>query len=221
MNTRSSQPVRGFTLLEIILSMSILALLSLSVYAIVNSSIGASRTAMEEQLGTRRLDAFLSVMRDAFLNLPPQGTVALEIAKIPGGETEQRLLLGKVQGILGMQSLAGGTAVFAARPRSDGTRTITFLRIPPNSDDRKSGEALAATGIPLLPKIRKPRWTFFQNGNWLEEYPTGSPRPQLVRFEGDLDGIPDPVQAIFYVPPLAGSQAQGIAPPAPSPSPGS
>jgi len=46
-NTRSSQRVRGFTLLEIILSMSILALLSLSVYAIVNSSIGASRTAME------------------------------------------------------------------------------------------------------------------------------------------------------------------------------
>ena len=98
--------------------MSILALLSLSVYSIVNSSIGASRTAMEEQLGSRRLDAFLGVMRDAFLNLPPQGTVALEIVKIPGGETEQRLLLGKVQGILGMPSLAGGTAVFAARPRA-------------------------------------------------------------------------------------------------------
>lgn len=199
--------------------MSILALLSLSVYAIVNSSISASRTAMEEQLRSRRLDAFLGVMRDAFLNLPPQGTVALEIARIPGGETEARLLLGRAQGVLGMPSLAGGTAVIAARPRSDGTRTLTFLRIPPNSDGLQSAAALAAPGIPLLPKTRKPRWTFFRDGNWAEEYPPGSPRPQLVRLEVDLDGIPDPVEAIFYVPPLAGSQPQAAAAPTPAPSP--
>jgi len=215
---RRSNRRGGFTLLEIVLSMGILALLSLSIYAIVNSSIAASRASMEQQLGVRRLDAFLAVMRDTFLNLPPQGTVALEIAKLPGGETEPRLLLGKVQGILGMPSLAGGTAVIAARPRSDGTRTLTFLRIPPNSDARQSEAVMASPGIPLLPKILRPRWTFFQNGSWLEEYPPGSPRPQLVRFEGDLDGIPDPVEAIFYVPPLAVSQAEAP-PPSPSPSP--
>jgi len=37
---------RGFTLLEVVLSMGILALLAGSIYAISNSAITASRTAM-------------------------------------------------------------------------------------------------------------------------------------------------------------------------------
>lgn len=208
----------GFTLLEVILSMGILALLSASVYAIVSASIGSSRTAMEQQLAVRRLDAFLSVTRDTFLNLPPQSTFAYEIGKTSGGQPEPRLLLTKVQGILGMPSLAGGTAVLAARPRSDGTRTITLLRIPPHATEQEQKDALASTGIPLLPKIRNPQWSFFQGGGWRQEWPSGSPRPELVMLEGDLDGIPDPIQAIFYVPPLA-LAAQPAPQSAPSPSP--
>jgi prepilin-type N-terminal cleavage/methylation domain-containing protein len=221
MRTRRHVRQSGFTLLEVILSMGILALLSASVYAIVSSSIGASRAAMEEQLAIRRLDAFLRVMRDTFLNLPAQGTVAFEAGKARGGEPEPRLLLGQVQGIFGMPSLAGGTAVLAARPRADGTRTITLLRIPAHATEREQEAALAATGIPLLPKIRQPRWSFFQGGAWREEWPPGSPRPSLVRFEGELEGLPDPVDAVFYIPPLtAPAQQQPVAgSPSPSPSP--
>jgi len=208
--TRQRHP-DGFTLLEVILSMGILALLSASVYAIVSASISSSRTAMEEQLAVRRLDAFLRVTRDTFLNLPPQSTVAYEVGKAVGGQPEPRLLLTQVQGILGMPSLAGGTAVLAAKPRADGTRTITLLRIPPHATEREQQSALSSIGIPLLPKIRNPRWSFMAgiaaNGTpeWKEEWPTGSPRPQLIRFEGDLEGIPDPVEAIFYLPPLTSS----------------
>jgi len=192
----------GFTLLEVILSMGILALLSASVYAIVSASIGSSRTAMEQQLAVRRLDSFLRVTRDTFLNLPPQSTVSYEVGKSAGGQPEPRLLLTKVQGILGMPSLAGGKAVLAARPRSDGTRTITLLRIPPHATKQEQEAALSSKGIPLLPKIRNPRWSFFQGGAWRQEWPTGSPRPELIMLEGDLDGIPDPVEAVFYVPQL-------------------
>lgn len=215
------KPIRqlhGFTLLEVILSMGILTLLSASVYAIVSASIGSSRTAMEQQLAVRRLDAFLNVTRDTFLNLPPQSTVAYQIGKASGGQPEPQLLLTQVQGILGMPSLAGGTAVLAARPRSDGTRNITLLRIPPHATEEEQKEAFSSRGIPLLPKIRNPRWSFFQGGTWHQEWPTGSPRPELVMLEGDLDGIPDPIQAIFYVPPLTAA-AQQPPPSAPSPSP--
>lgn len=210
----------GFTLLEVILSMGILALLSASVYAIVSASIGSSRTAMEQQLAVRRLDAFLRISRDTFLNLPPQSTVSYVIAKAAGGQPEPRLLLTKVQGILGMPSLAGGTAVLAARPRSDGTRTITLIRIPPNANEREEEAALSSSGIPLLTKIRNPRWSFYQGGAWHQEWPNGSPRPELIMLEGELDGIPDPVEAVFYVPQLiAPSQPTAQASPAPVPSP--
>ena len=196
----------AFTLLEVILSMAILAMLAASVYAITNSSISAARSAMDQQLVLRRLDAFLRVTRNAFLNLPGQGTVSLQIGKGKGGESEPRLILGKVQGIFGMPSLGGASLMLAAKARSDGTRTICMVRIPARLSDRELETALDAPGIPLLPNVRKPRWSFSQGDKWKEEWPVGSPRPQLVRLHLELDEIPDPVEAIFYVPPVAASQ---------------
>ena len=215
---------RAFTLLEVVLSMGILALLAASVYAIASSSIGASRIAMDQQLILRRVDSFLRVTRDAFLNIPGQGSVYLQIAKAKGGEAEPQLVLGKVQGLFGMPSLGGGSLVLAARPKSDGTRTITLLRIPANANDRQVEASLAAPGVPLLPGVRKPRWSFFQNGEWTDEWPAGSPRPVMVRLHVEIDEIPDPVEAIFYVPPVVTPQTgpqtppPGI-PPQPSPKP--
>jgi len=205
----------AFTLLEVVLSMGILALLAASVYAIVNSSIGASRAAMDEQLTLRRLDAFLRVTRDAFLNLPATGTVTLESGKSQGGDAEQRLVLGRAQGIFGLPSLAGGSLVLSSRPKADGTRTITLLRIPANASDREREQALAAPGIPLLPKVRKPRWSFFQEGNWKEEWPAGNPRPSLVRLQMEVDELPDGVESIFYLPTLATQQPPATEQPPP------
>jgi prepilin-type N-terminal cleavage/methylation domain-containing protein len=211
----------AFTLLEVILSMAILALLAASVYAITSSSITAARTAMDQQLVMRRLDAFLRVTRSAFLNLPGQGTVALEIAKGIGGEAEPRLILGKVQGLFGLPSLGGGSLMLAAKARADGTRTICMVRIPAGLGDRELEVAKNARGIPLLPKTRKPRWSFMANPNsdgtpsWKEEWLAGSPRPRMVRLQFELDDLPDPVEAIFYIPPVAAPQAS----PTPAPTP--
>jgi prepilin-type N-terminal cleavage/methylation domain-containing protein len=209
---------RGFTLLEVVLSMGILALLAASVYAIASSSITASRTVMEQQLTLRRLDAFLRITRGALLNLPGQATVSLEMARGSGGDPEPRLTLGNVQGVFGLPSLGGGSLVLAAKPRADGTRTFTMLRIPARATDRELEAALAARGIPLLPKVRKPRWSFFADDNWKEEWPAGSPRPALVRLQLEIDGLPDPVEAIFYVPPVATPPATA-APSPKSPAP--
>ena len=70
--TISRKHPKGFTLLEVVISMTIMALLAGCVYAIVSSAISASQTTMTQQLILRRLDAFLRVTRDAFLNLPAQ-----------------------------------------------------------------------------------------------------------------------------------------------------
>jgi len=207
--------LKAFTLLEVILSMAIMALLAASVYAITSSSITAARTAMDQQLVLRRLDAFLRITRNAFLNLPGQGTVALEIGKGKGGAAEPRLILGKVQGLFGMPSLGGASLMLAAKARSDGTRTICMVRIPARLSDRELEVAMNAPGVPLLPKVRKPRWSFMAGVNgdgtpaWKEEWPAGggSPRPLLVRLQLEIDEIPDPVEAIFYVPPLPAPQA--------------
>lgn len=203
----------AFTLLEVILSMAILALLAASVYAITSSSITAARTTMDQQLVLRRLDAFLTVTRNAFVNLPAQGSVALEIGKDKGGGTEPRLILGRVQGIFGIASLGGGSLMLASKARADGTRTICMVTIPGGLSDRELEAAKSAPGIPLLPKARSPRWSFLSGNNadgtplWREELTAGNPRPKAVRLQLELDEIPDPVEAIFYLPPLNAPQS--------------
>ena len=201
----------GFTLLEVVISMMILALLAGAVYAVVSASITASQTAMSQQLTLRRLDAFLRVTREAFLNLPAEGTVTLQIGHSQNGSAEQDLVIGKPQQIFGLPSLAGGELVLAARPRPDGTRIITLLKIPANATDRERTEAFAAKGVPLLPHLRKPRWTFKftpQDEDWKEELPAGSAKPILVRLQTEIDDLPNPVEAIFYLPPVVAVPAE-------------
>jgi type II secretory pathway pseudopilin PulG len=192
----------AFTLLEVILSMGILALLAASVYAIVSSSISASRTAMEQQLSLRRLDSFLRATRDSFLNLPisTNSSLFLQFGKNSMGKPEPQLVLGNPLRAFGITSLGGGTLVLASRARSDGTRTITMLTLPPRRTDSQLEAAYASPGIPLLPRARKPTWSFWVNGEWKEELPEGSPRPNLIRLRMEIEELPDPVEAVFWVP---------------------
>ncbi len=191
--------------------MGILALLAGCVYAVVSASISASQTAMTQQLTLRRLNAFLRVTREAFLNLPAAGTVSLQIGRSQNGSPEQDLIISKPQAIFGLPSLAGGDLVLAARPRPDGTRTITLLTIPANATDRERTQAFASKGVPLLPHLRKPRWTFKLNKedkNWKEELPPGSAKPLLVRLQTEIDELPYPVEAIFYLPQLTATPSE-------------
>jgi prepilin-type N-terminal cleavage/methylation domain-containing protein len=209
------QSLRGFTLVEVVLAMGILALLATAVYAVTSSAIGASRSAMEQQLVLRRADAFLSVVRDALVNLPAEGSVSLEIGKSASGSPEQRLVLSKARNLFGLPSLGGGSLVLAARPMADGSRVLTLLRLSPGLRDDQREKALSARGVPLLPGVISPQWSFFSGGMWREEWPSGSPRPQLVRLKVHLREIPDPIETLFYLPPLGAPQG---AAPQPTPS---
>jgi prepilin-type N-terminal cleavage/methylation domain-containing protein len=199
-------PSGAFTLVEVVMAMGILALLATAVYSVTSSAIGASRAAMEQQLVLRRADAFLTVLRDALLNLPAEGSVSLEIGKNESGSTEPRLVLSKARNVFGLPSLAGGSLVIAARPMADGSRMMTMLRLPPGIRDDQREKSLSGRGVPLLPGVISPQWAFFLGGSWREELPPGSPRPQLARLRFQLRDLPDPLEALFYLPPLASTQ---------------
>ena len=209
-------PSSAFTLVEVVLAMGILALLATAVYAVTSSAIGASRAAMEQQLVLRRADAFISVIRDALLNLPAEGSVSLEIGKSASGSPEPRLVIAKARNLFGIPSLGGGSLVLAARPMADGSRVLTLLRLSPGLREDLRDKALSARGVPLLPGAISPQWSFFSGGAWKEEWPAGSPRPQLVRLKVQLREVPDTIETLFYLPPLGATQGT-----APQPTPSS
>lgn len=212
---------RGFTLFEVIMALMILGLLSGAVYSITSAAVESSKATITEQAGCRRVEAFARVMRDAFLNLPRDARVFLRAGKSSTGAPAQELVFAETSGTFGVASVAGGSLVLSARPRSDGTRVFSIIRVPANLQgndfDRMMGEG---PWIPLLPGVEKVTWSFFRQGKWQETWADGAGRPEAVRLSFEYADIPGtPLDFQFWLPPLAQPKPPDSNPSAPNPPP--
>jgi prepilin-type N-terminal cleavage/methylation domain-containing protein len=214
----------GFTLFEVILAMMILGLLTGAVYTITSASLESTKATITEHAGARRLEAFIRVTRDAFLNLPADARLFLRMGKSFSGAPVPELVFSETTGSFGVASLGGGSLILSAKPKADGTRTFSILLVPSNVQGSEYDRLMAdGAWIPLLPGVEKVAWSFWREGEWVDEWPEGSERPTLVRlcFEYiDLPGSALDLQ--FWIPPLAPPQeappSQGASP-TPQPSP--
>ena len=198
----------GFTLFEVIMALMILGLLSGAVYSISSAALEASKSVMAEQTSARRLEAFLRITREAFLNLPADASLCLRISKSSSGAPVPELVFAETSGTFGVPSLGGGSLILAARPRADGSRTFSILRVP-GELDASAMERLIAKGdwISLLPGVNRVAWFFFNGNEWVEEWPLGAGRPQLIRLQFSYDPMGGtPIEVQFWIPPLAAPQ---------------
>ena len=210
-----SAPTRrraGFTLFEVIMALMILGLLSGAVYSISMAALETSKSVMTEQSSARRLEAFLRITRDAFLNLPADANISLRMSQSSSGAPVPELVFAETSGTFGVPSLGGGSLILAARPRSDGSRTFSILRVPAEIDTATM-ERLVAKGdwTPLLQKVSRVKWFFFNGNDWSEEWPQGGGRPQLVRLQFSYDPMGGaPIDVQFWIPPLTPPQAPPV-----------
>ena len=209
---RISKRIGGFTLFEVILALMILGLISGAVYSISSAAMEATKATVSAQAGCRRLEAFLKLTRDAFVAIPADGQVFLRIGKSNRGSPVPEIVFREATGVFGIPSLGGGELVLGARPKSDGSRAFALIRVPAGLDGRE-GERFLASGpwITILPGVERVVWSFYEGGEWKEEWPEGSARPIAVRLQFDYQDLPgSPIDVQFWVPPLAAPQ---VAPP--------
>jgi len=211
----------AFTLFEVILALMILGLLSGAVYSITNAALESTKAAMNEQTGARRLEAFVRITRDAFLGLPSDARVFLRIGKSSTGAPVPELVFAETSGTFGIASLGGGSIVLSARPRADGTRAFSILRVPADVQGFEYDRLMSqGAWIPLLPGVEKVAWTFYKQGKWNDEWPEGAGRPESVRLSFEYIDLPGSVVDLqFWIPPLVPPQ-QAPPPNAPPGTPG-
>ena len=205
MNSRSPLKQSGFTLFEVILALMILGLISGAVYSISSASLEATKAVLSGQAGVRRLEAFLHVTRDAFLNLPAEGKVFLRMSKSNTGAPVPELVFQEASGVFGVSTLGTGSLVLAARPKADGSRTFSMLVVPGTLSDMERDRYMSqGAWISLLPKVERVVWNFYSAGEWKEEWPEGSPRPESVRLQFEYLEMPGSLIDIqFWIPQLA------------------
>ncbi len=220
---RTLKTCSAFTLFEVILSLMILALLTGAVYSITSAATETSMATLDEQVSVRRIEAFLKVTRDAFLNLPRDGKVQLRFSKSSTGAPVPEIIFEEAAGLFGIPSLGGGSLILAAKPRADGSRTMSLLRIPKDLhgeqlENLKSGNSW----IPLLPRVEKVKWSFFADGEWKEEWLPENGRPLAARLQLEyLDMAGSKIDCQFWIPPVTAVPQAAPKPPAPASSPSS
>jgi len=221
MNSRSPFRHAGFTLFEVILALMILGLISGAVYSISSASLEATKAVLSGQAGVRRLEAFLHVTRDAFLNLPADGKVILRLSKSTSGAPVPEIVFQEAAGVFGVSTLGTGSLVLAARPMADGSRTFSMLVVPGTlSDSERDRYMSKGAWISLLPKVERVAWTFYSAGEWKEEWPEGSPRPEAVRLQFEYLEMPgSPIDIQFWIPQLVQPAPNSPQPPQPNGSP--
>lgn len=210
-----SRKCGAFTLLEVILAVMIVGMIAGGVYTVTTASLEACKAVMDEQSSVRRMEAFLGVLRDAFLRVPADGAVFLEMSESASGAPVPVIHFIGSPGVFGVSSLGGGSLLLSARPAPDGTRTFSMLRLPTGLSGIEA-DRLREDGawVPLLAGVERVEWLFLANGEWVAEWPEEAGRPLAVGVSFEYAGVPGvTINAQFRMPPL-------VEPPAASGAPG-
>jgi len=208
---------RAFTLFEMVVVIAIFVLLAGGIYATVNAAVRATATLSEENLQVQRLNAFVSLLRRTFHNLPAN-------AVFSGGVRSQdedgfpEIVLRDAPGVFawGLGGPSSGTALLSARPRLGGGREISLMLLPGSLGEMERREALQdGKWLRLLPDLREVQWRFYDEAqqDYVDEWPEGA-RPPLIELNLTLLGEEVPRKFVFWLPPVKEVDLTADQPPA-------
>ncbi len=159
MRTRCRNPGcrGGFTMIEMTVVLVIFVLLAGGIYTVVNSAIGASAVLSEENVRVQRLDAFISLLRRTFHNLPATTQITGGV-RSDGGRPIAEIVLRDAPGVFawGHGGPAAGTVLLSAVPRLGGGSQFSLLTLPGNLGEQELRDAVRnGQWLRLLPDLRE------------------------------------------------------------------
>jgi len=219
--------VPGFTLIEMVVALSIFVLLIGGIFAIANGTLELSNDltyAQERALVRQNLIEFL---RKSFRTLPGEGTVNLTVKPI--GNTYLPTL-----------SIFGGGASFSPGPAIAPEASIEvyteqrpggYLRVGLRGLDAdqttaaRQGRPAArvvnnkTAELPLLDNVARFEWRFYdaRTNQWENYWKEAQGRPLFAELTLVLDDAQE-VRSVFWIPPVVRGMSGAI--PAPAPLPG-
>jgi prepilin-type N-terminal cleavage/methylation domain-containing protein len=191
---------RGFTLLEIIMAVAILATMALAIYRFVQSNMVAIRLSSEAIAADARYDGLHEVLAQQWQSLPSgKGALLGDTFKLNDRERDEvRWICSAGPGL--MTRYAAGDFVVALRLQSekkDSDRLdLGFLRKP--KDDSSLTNA-NESWIPLIEDVRSLQVRYFDArvNVWVERWTDTGTLPRLVKVTVNRSDAAAPWEAII------------------------
>jgi prepilin-type N-terminal cleavage/methylation domain-containing protein len=183
MSTGRANCHRGFTLLEIIIAVAILATMAMAIYRFVQSNLVAIRVSSDTIAADARYDGLREVLIAQWQSLPPgKGALLGDTFKLDDRSRDViRWICGAGPGL--MTRYAGGDYVVSLRLQSEKNSNrydLGFLRSPRNesavSDENESW-------VPLIDNVTSLQIRYFdvRLNTWVERWTDNGTLPRLVK----------------------------------------
>jgi prepilin-type N-terminal cleavage/methylation domain-containing protein len=175
---------RGFTLLEITLSMAILAMMTLAIYRFVASNMTVLRVSSEQNATEARYAGLLNLLTAQWQNLPTgQGALSGEPFKFDDRPRDEIVwVCSSGPGLLTRYAPGEFTVNMRLKRvnESSDKMELGFLRRPRETPE---GSDEGETWIPLMDKVWGLRITYFdvRLNAWIERWTDTSTLPRLIK----------------------------------------
>jgi prepilin-type N-terminal cleavage/methylation domain-containing protein len=216
----------GFTLLEMVLGLTILALLSGTVYSIISGAVQTAAKMRIAQDENDQVSHFIRLCRQTFQSLPSTAGVTIKTTDSSSGLQELTISGAPEIFSFGPNPSSYKDTIIGLRPDAAATDTsedkqpvfslgITREDIVPADSGQNSalvrtgGEGLLAPDeqgrvwMPLLANVSTLTWRAYKNDDeqWLDEWDS-TDLPLLVEMNLQLSGRSLPIRAVYTLPVL-------------------
>ena len=201
----------GFTLLEVMLAVAIMALTTLGIFRFVQSTVRAVATSVDETEDQLAIDRLVALVQEEFYGLPARGQTNIqgESLKLNGADFDS--IEWRSRGGPGLMTTAA-TGEYRVKLRiqpiekNSNKYEIGFWRRPALIDTAgglvAGGSDNDATWVPLMQKVAALRLRYWDSrlGQLLDSWRDPTVRPSFVIMSITIEGDEVPYEAVLRIP---------------------
>jgi prepilin-type N-terminal cleavage/methylation domain-containing protein len=219
--------LHGFTLLEIVIAMTILGMITGTLFALIQGSVRGAAEIEQIQRENSSIQRLLDLCRKTFTTLPSTATLELSLlnANAPGTSGQELTISGAPHSFgFGFNPLSYQDTILGLRPDPAGTTDqngalLHYLCLSredliPETNENGLAMRQQTTGLsapdeqgrywmPLLPDVITLKWRFYKEADqtWLEEWESET-WPDLIEIQLVMRDRTIPIRMVYSLPTL-------------------
>ncbi len=215
----------AFTLIEVVIGLTILSMITATLFAIIRGSIRGAAEIEQSQRESDSVNRLIELARMTFSTLPSTATLTLKMVQNTEPVIQELTISGSPDCFsFGTKPISLKDTILRIRPYP--VQTVDINNMPlhylslsrediiPQTDDRQTGTRQETTGLyapdeqgrywmPLMPDVVSCKWRFYveKEKTWYEEW-SKSQWPDLIEANLVLKDRTRPIRMVYTVPVL-------------------